>query len=107
MYVCMYVRMYVRIYMYVYIHVHVYTYIRIIHMYIHIYIHVYTYVYVCRYVYITLPAALYFYCTFSLQKVTERTSALKKMKFKKDYDSALWSKVIVPELISSEESGMD
>ena len=42
-----------------------------------------------------------------IQKVAERTSALKKLKFKKTTDADLWKKVIVPDLISSEESEMD
>lgn len=42
-----------------------------------------------------------------LQKMAERTSALKKMKFKKPSDSDLWQKVLVSDLMSSEESGMD
>ena len=37
----------------------------------------------------------------------ERTSALKKMKFKKSSDCDLWMKVLIPEMMSSEESGND
>ena len=39
--------------------------------------------------------------------MAERTSALKKVNFRKDSDSALWTKVLIPEMMSSEESDMD
>ena len=44
---------------------------------------------------------------FLTQKVTERVSALKKKKFKKPSDCDLWMKVLVNDLMSSEESSMD
>ena len=34
-------------------------------------------------------------------------SALTKMKFKKSADADLWRKVIIPDVMSSEESDMD
>ena len=39
--------------------------------------------------------------------MAERTSALKKIKLKKTSDSDLWVKVLIPEMMSSEESDID
>lgn len=39
--------------------------------------------------------------------MAERTSALKKMKFRKSSDVDLWRKIVTLDLMSSEESSMD
>lgn len=53
---------------------------------------------------------LIFYCTIQilnsclLQKLTERTAALQKMKFKKTSDAEKWGKALTLDMMSSEES---
>ena len=50
---------------------------------------------------------MFFYHSLLSQKLTERTAALRKLKFKKKSDADVWMKVMCLDMMSSDESGMD
>ena len=49
----------------------------------------------------------YYGVFFDVQKLSERTVALKKMKFTKKSDADVWMKIMCLEMMSSDESDMD